>query len=91
MDSGLLVLLLGDEEERQHHHNVMRIRRRRLKDTKNPLEFTEEDFVRLFPVTREVAVILVEEIEMYRGHDPLDALSIMTWYCGFTVPTSFEI
>lgn len=72
-----MVLLLGDEEERQHHHNVMPIRRRRLRDTNNPLELPEDDFVRLFRVTREVAVILVQGIEvMYGGHDPLDSLSI---------------
>ncbi|KOB75394.1 putative gag-pol protein [Operophtera brumata] len=51
MDLGLIILLLGDEEERLHNHNVMRIRKRRLRDTNCPLELPEEDFVRLFRPT----------------------------------------
>ncbi|KOB73864.1 hypothetical protein OBRU01_10305, partial [Operophtera brumata] len=68
IDLGLIILLLGDGEERRQQHNVMRIRKRRLRDTNCPLELPEEDFVRLFRMTREVAVILKEGIEPMATH-----------------------
>lgn len=52
-------------EEANQRRNKMRVERRRLRDNTNPFEMPEERFREVFRLSRDAALILVDEIRPY--------------------------